>query len=384
MGYSMKKFICIVVVLAFAFLPLFPADFAKAEGQEGSAAEILFEAETGQVLYSKNPDKKLAMASVTKTMTLLLIAEAIQSGEMSLDEKVRASTNAFGAEGSVIWLEAGEEMSAAELIEAVVVSSANDACIALAEHLAGSEAAFVKMMNVRAKELGLKNTRYTNCVGYDENGHYSTARDIAVLTAKLMEYEVLRSYWLIWLDYLRGGETQLVNTNKLVRYYNGIIGGKTGTTDGAGYCLTVCAERKDMRFVAVALGCKSDDERFDRCEALLDYGFDNYQKFTPEQEFSKLLPIKVVRGAQTEIVPIIEQQGVECIIKKGSAGRVEYEYSFVEEVEAPVERGQFLGEYLVTLDGEPVFRSDIIANEDIPRLDFWRCLGMVFGEIISM
>lgn len=380
----MKKIICFMVGLAVAALPFLPTGIAKASEQEGSSAEILFEAETGQVLYSKNPDKKLAMASITKTMTLLLIAEAIKSGEMSLDEKVKTSSNASGAEGSVIWLEPGEEMSVAELIEAVVVSSANDACIALAEHLAGSEAAFVKMMNTRAKELGLNNTRYTNCVGYDENGHYSTARDIAVLTAKLMDFEVLRSYWLIWLDYLRGGETQLVNTNKLVRYYNGIIGGKTGTTDGAGYCLSVCAERKDMRFVAVALGCESDDERFDRCEELLDYGFDSFQKFTPEQDFSKLLPIKVVRGAEAEIVPIIEQQGVECIIKKGSASKVEYEYTFVEQVEAPVEKGQFLGEYLVTLDGETVFRSDIIANSDIPRMDFWRCLGLIFSEIISM
>lgn len=379
----MKKIICVMLSLfiAAAFFPTAPA---KAAEQSGSAAEILYEAETGQVLYSKNPDKKLAMASVTKTMTLLLIAEAIKSGEMSLEERVKASANASGAEGSVIWLEAGEEMSAAELIEAVVVSSANDACIALAEHLAGSEAAFVKMMNARAKELGLSNTRYTNCVGYDENGHYSTARDIAVLTAKLMEYESLRSYWLIWLDYLRGGETQLVNTNKLVRYYNGIIGGKTGTTDGAGYCLTVCAERKDMRLVAVALGCASDDERFERCEELMNYGFDGFQKFTPEQDFSKLLPIKVVRGASSQTVPIIERQGVECIIKKGSASRVEYEYTFVEQVEAPVEKGQFLGEYLVTLDGETVFRSDIISNEDVPRMNFLRCLGLVLEEIISM
>ncbi|MCH5204478.1 MAG: D-alanyl-D-alanine carboxypeptidase [Oscillospiraceae bacterium] len=380
----MKKMICFIIGLAVAALPFFPTCFVKAAEQESASAEILFEAGTGQILYSKNPDKKLAMASVTKTMTLLLVAEAIKSGEMSLDEKVKASSRASGAEGSVIWLEPGEEMSVAELIEAVVVSSANDACIALAEHLAGSEAAFVKMMNARAKELGLKNTRYTNCVGYDENGHYSTARDIAVLTAKLMEFEVLRSYWLIWLDYLRGGKTQLVNTNKLVRYYDGIIGGKTGTTDGAGYCLSVCAERKDMRLVAVALGCKSDDERFDKCEGLLDYGFDSFQKFTPEQDISKLLPIKVVRGAESEIVPIIEQQGVECIIKKGSAYKVEYEYTFVEQVEAPVEKGQFLGEYLVTLDGETVFRSDIVANGEIPRMDFWRCLGLVFGEIISM
>lgn len=380
----MKKLFCFFLAFMTALLSVFPTLSASAAQTESSSAEILFEAETGQVVYSKNPDQKLAMASITKTMTLLLIAEALKSGEMSLEEKVKASTNASQADGSVIWLRAGEEMTAGDLIKAVVVSSANDACIALAEHLAGSEAAFVKMMNARAKELGLKNTRYTNCVGYDASGHYSTARDIAVITAELMKCEVLRSYWLIWLDYLRGGETQLVNTNKLVRYYNGIIGGKTGTTDGAGYCLTVCAERKDMRFVAVALGCKSDKERFDKCEELLDYGFDGFQKFTPEQDFSKLLPIKVTRGAKSQISPIIAQQGVECIIKKGSAQNVEYEYTFVEQVEAPVKKGQFLGEYLVTLDGAAVFRSEIIAAEDIPRMDFWRCLALIFREIISM
>lgn len=380
----MKKLFCFFLAFMTALLSVFPTLSASAAQTESSSAEILFEAETGQVVYSKNPDQKLAMASITKTMTLLLIAEALKSGEMSLEEKVKASTNASQADGSVIWLRAGEEMTAGDLIKAVVVSSANDACIALAEHLAGSEAAFVKMMNARAKELGLKNTRYTNCVGYDASGHYSTARDIAVITAELMKCEVLRSYWLIWLDYLRGGETQLVNTNKLVRYYNGIIGGKTGTTDGAGCCLTVCAERKDMRFVAVALGCKSDKERFDKCEELLDYGFDGFQKFTPEQDFSKLLPIKVTRGAKSQISPIIAQQGVECIIKKGSAQNVEYEYTFVEQVEAPVKKGQFLGEYLVTLDGAAVFRSEIIAAEDIPRMDFWRCLALIFREIISM
>ncbi len=382
---KIKRTTCFLLCAILMIIIIIPRGSAYAETTSGGAeAEILFEANTGQVIYSKNPDKKLPMASITKTMTLLLVAEAIKRGEMSLEEKVKASVNASDADGSVIWLRAGEEMSAAELIEAVVVSSANDACIALAEHIAGSEAAFVKMMNERAKELGLKNTRYTNCVGYDESGHYSTARDIAIITAELMNCEVLRSYWLIWLDYLRGGETQLVNTNKLVRYYNGIVGGKTGTTDNAGYCLSVCADRKDMRYIAVALGCDSDEERFDRCEELLDYGFDNYQKFTPEQDASKLLPIKVVRGAKSEIVPIIEQQGVECVIKKGSASKVEYEYTFVEQVEAPVEKGQFLGEYLVTLDGAAVFRSDIIANEDIPRMDIWRCLGLILSEIISM
>lgn len=379
----MKRLIC----AATAALMIMTSGMAYAEqtGQETAhpKAEILIEAETGQVLYSENPDTKLPMASVTKVMALLIWAEEIEAGELSLDEKVKTTSYASSMDGSVIWLEAGEEMTAAELIEAVIISSANDACVSLAEHTAGSEAQFVKQMNKRAAELGMKNTRYKNCVGFDEDGHYSTARDIAAATAELMDHEVFRGWMLTWMDYLRGGETQLVNTNKLVRYYDGILGGKTGTTDNAGCCLTVCAERGDMRLVAVTLGNESDDERFDSAEKLLDYGFGSFEKFTPEIDYSQLTPIKVKRGTETEAVPIVADRS-ECVIKKGRAGSVKYEYTFVEQLEAPVEKGQFVGEYLVTLDGAEVFRSEIVADKEIPRMDFLRCLGLILSEVISM
>ena len=356
---------------------------AEESAEKNPKAEILIEAETGQVLYSENADLKLPMASVTKVMALLIWAEEIEEGTLSLEETVKATSYAASMDGSVIWLEAGEEMTAAELIEAVIISSANDACVALAEHTAGSEAQFVKQMNRRAAELGMKNTRYKNCVGFDEEGHYSTARDIATVTAELMEHEVFRGWMLTWLDYLRGGETQLVNTNKLVRYYDGILGGKTGTTDNAGCCLTVCAERGDMRLVAVTLGNESDEERFDSAESLLDYGFGSFEKFSPEIDYSQLDPIKVKRGVESEAVPVVEDRS-ECVIKKGRSGSVKYEYTFVEELEAPVEKGQFVGEYLVTLDGIEVFRSDIVAEKDIPRMDFLRCLWLILSEMITM
>ena len=379
----MKRLIC----AATAALMIMTSGMAYAEqtGQETAhpKAEILIEAETGQVLYSENPDTKLPMASVTKVMALLIWAEEIEAGELSLDEKVKTTSYASSIDGSVIWLEAGEEMTAAELIEAVIISSANDACVSLAEHTAGSEAQFVKQMNKRAAELGMKNTRYKNCVGFDEDGHYSTARDIAAATAELMNHEVFRGWMLTWMDYLRGGETQLVNTNKLVRYYDGILGGKTGTTDNAGCCLTVCAERGDMRLVAVTLGNESDDERFDSAEKLLDYGFGSFEKFTPDIDYSQLTPIKVKRGTETEAVPVVADRS-ECVIKKGRAGSVKYEYTFVEQLEAPVEKGQFVGEYLVTLDGAEVFRSEIVADKEIPRMDFLRCLGLILSEVISM
>ena len=380
----MKKFICVLLVTAIAFTIYFPAANKTARAEASRKAEILYEANTGQVIFSQNADQKLPMASVTKVMSLLLWAEDIESGKLSLDDRIKASSYASSAEGSVIWLSPGEELTAAELLEAVIVSSANDACIALAEHSAGSEAQFVKRMNVRAAELDMTGTRYTNCVGYDDSGHYTTARDVAVATAELMKHEVFRGWMLTWLDYLRGGETQLVNTNKLVRTYNGMLGGKTGTTENAGCCFTACAERGELRLVAVALGCEDDDERFSTVKGLLDYGFDSFEKFTPETDYSKLVPIKVTRGVSDKIEPIIKNQGADCIIRKGRSSDVKYEYTFVEQCEAPVKRGQFLGEYLVTLDGAEVFRSEIVAKEDVARMNFWRCLKMVFKELVSM
>lgn len=387
----MEKFRRILCVILCAALLMMPGTACAESGAESSAdsqpegaprAAVLMEAETGQILYSVNAHEKLPMASITKVMSLLVLADFIDSGDLQLTDSVKASSYASSAEGSVIWLNAGEEMTAAELLEAVIVSSANDACIALAEHTAGSEAGFVKLMNKRARKMGLKNTKFTGCVGFDDEGHYSSAEDIAVMTAELMEKEYYRGWLLTWLDYLRGGETQLLNTNKLVRYYDGILGGKTGTTDGAGCCLAACAQRGDMRLVAVVLGCGEDPARFDRAEELLDYGFSGFERFTPEVDSRELKPIPVERGEFTTVQPMVESYG-GCIIKKGCSGSVKYEYTFVEKAEAPVEKGQFLGEYLVTLDGVEVYKSDIVAKNDIRRMSFGMYLVGVLGELIS-
>lgn len=381
----MKKiisFLCAALCAAAALLPVSAAAQETDAGERAPGAAILMEADTGQVLYSVNAQEKLPMASITKVMSLLVLADFIDEGKLQLTDRVKASSYASSAEGSVIWLSAGEEMTAAELLEAVIVSSANDACIALAEHVAGSEAQFVKLMNRRARDMGLKNTKFTGCVGFDAEGHYSSAEDIAVMTAELMNKEYYRGWLLTWLDYLRGGETQLLNTNKLVRYYDGILGGKTGTTDGAGCCLAACAQRGDMRLVAVVLNCGEDPARFDRAEELLDYGFSGFERFTPEVDGRELIPIKVERGESAEIRPVVKDRG-ECIIKKGRSGSVKYEYTFVEKVEAPVEKGQFLGEYLVTLDGIEVFRSDIVAREEVRRMNFGRYLLRILGELVT-
>ncbi len=391
----MKKLQRIIGIILCAALTLLPvnaysensraaenAESAEAAEASSPKAAVLMEAETGQILYSLNSSEKLPMASITKVMSLLVLSDYIDEGKLELTDTVKASSAASAAEGSVIWLEPGEEMTAAELLEAVIVSSANDACIALAEHTAGSEAQFVKLMNARAKKMGLKNTRFTGCVGYDSGGHYSSAEDIAVMTAELMEKEYYRGWLLTWLDYLRGGATQLLNTNKLVRYYDGILGGKTGTTDNAGCCLTCCAERGNMRLVAVVMGCGDDPQRFDKTEELLDYGFSGFERFTPEIDSRELKPLPVTRGEVNTIDLMIEKRG-ECIIKKGRSGSVKYEYTFVESVEAPVEKGQFLGEYLVTLDGKEIFRSEIVAKNEVRRMNFGMYFFRILGEIIT-
>ena len=377
--------VCALLCAAVIFLPGRACAESAAESAQGDSAPraaLLMEAETGQVLYSVNAAEKLPMASITKVMSLLVLADFIDDGTLKLEDRVAASSYASSAEGSVIWLEPGEEMTAAELLEAVIVSSANDACIALAEHTAGSEAQFVKLMNRRAKSMGLRGTKFTGCVGFDAEGHYSTAEDIAVMTAELVQKEYYRGWLLTWLDYLRGGGTQLLNTNKLVRTYDGILGGKTGTTDGAGCCLTVCAERGGMRLVAVVLGCGEDPARFDRAEELLDYGFTGFEKYTPTVDSREMKPVPVTRGESPEVRPMVSTLG-ECVIKKGRSSGVKYSYTFVEGVEAPVEKGQFLGEFLVTLDGTEVFRSDIVAAAEVQRMTFGRYLLAVLGELVS-
>lgn len=383
-----QRIICITICAALLLIP--PSAYAQesdpaapqTEFTDQPKAAVLMEAQTGQILYSVNAQAKLPIASITKVMSLLVLADMIDDSTLQLTDKVKASSYASSVGGSVIWLVPGEEMTAAELLEAVIVSSANDAVTALAEHTAGSEAQFVKLMNKRAKDMGLKNTRFTGCIGFDADGHYSSAEDIAVMTAELMEKEYYRGWLLTWLDYLRGGGTQLLNTNKLVRYYNGILGGKTGTTDAAGCCLTACAERGEMRLVAVVLGCGEDPARFDRTEELLDYGFSAFERFTPEVDSRQLKPISVDRGEASEVMPMIKQRS-DCIIKKGRAADVKYEYTFVEKLDAPVEKGQFVGEYLVTLDGAEVFRSEIVAKQDVRKMSFFMYLTKVLSELIN-
>ena len=350
-----------------------------------SKSAIVTECSTGQVLYEHNGREKLPMASVTKLMCMLIWAEEMQAGRLSFDDTIRCSSYASSRDGSVIWLMPNEEMSARDIIKSVVIASANDATTALCEHIAGSEKDFVRLMNEKAESLGMKDTHYKNCVGYDEDGHYTTAYDIALLCGEVSRYDYYNEFFNTRLDYVRDGDkaAQLLNTNKLMRYYNGIIGGKTGTTDNAGCCLAVWAKRGNMTICAVSLGCKEDNDRFDACESLLDYGFNGYELYKAVADSSKLIPVEVDKGLKKE-TDIRIKRLVNMVIPKGSSSDISYEYIISEKLTAPVSYGQTVGKVTATLYDEIIFESDIISVYEIEEMSFWKAFFIILARIFAI
>ncbi len=351
----------------------------------GANAAIVTECTTGQVLFESGAKQKLPIASVTKLMCLLIWAEEIEAGRLSFDDIVTCTAHANSMDGSVIWLETGEQMTAGELIKSVVIASANDACVALCEHISGTEEAFVNRMNKRAAELGMNDTQYRNCVGFDDSEHYSTAYDIAILCAEVSKYDIYDEFYATRLDYVREGErqTQLLNTNKMMQYYSGIMGGKTGTTDGAGCCLAVWAKRGSMTLCAVELGCAESEQRFDICENLLDYGFNGFEVFKAKADSSQLSPIPIENGIEKQ-VDIRVKRLMTAIIPRGKSSKVEYEYTVSEGLTAPVEYGQVVGAVTATLDGEEIFRSDIVTVYEVEELTFIKSLWIILCEIFKI
>lgn len=348
-------------------------------------AYILTEASTGRVLSSYNENERLSIASVTKVMVLLIIAEEIKAGRLDFSDEVPVSAYANSMDGSVIWLEQGEIMTAGDMIKSLTISSANDACVALAEYISGSEEEFVKRMNKRAAMLGMKDTSFSNCVGYDDGNHYSTARDVAVMTAELFKYDYFSEFMLTRLSSVRTGterETQLLNTNKLASTYDGILGGKTGTTDNAGYCLTECAERGGMKIISVVLGASKEDDRVSLSKYLLDSGFNEWQMFQPEIDTEKLLPIKVERGVAKSIELELEKSPL-CVIPKGSGKNIEYVYYLPESITAPVKAGQIIGEVKAMLGGEVVFISDVLTKGETQELTFFKSFEILIGRFFK-
>lgn len=355
---------------------------AVADASLPARSAVLMEEETGRILFEKNPDEKMAPASITKVMTLLLTMEAIEAGQIRLTDQATCSEYAASMGGSQIWLEPGEEMSVDDLLKATAIASANDAAVALAEMVAGSEDAFVARMNERAGELGMENTVFLNATGLDNAGHFSTARDIALMSRALLAHPLISEYCKVWMSSLRGGETQLVNTNKLVRFYDGCTGLKTGTTDGAGSCLAASAKRKGLSLIAVTLGSSTSAERFSAARGLLDYGFANYMRM-PLVPLEELEPVKVTRGVQDEVA-LRSSQPESVLLPAGQKVTLQQEPTTVESVEAPVQAGQKLGSVVVKMNDEVLLEYDLLAAESVGRMTVLTGFQALWGALCAM
>ena len=346
-------------------------------------AAILIEPGTGRVLYEKSPDETMPIASITKLMTLLLTFEAIHEGKLTTETQVPVSEHAYHMGGSQIWLEPGEQFTLDEMLRAICVSSANDAAVAVAELVGGSEPVFVERMNARAAELGMEHTTFRNACGLDTEGHLSTARDVATLSRYILNTcpEILH-YTGIWTDSLRGGQTQLVNTNKLLRRYNGITGLKTGTTSGAGVCISASAERDGLTLIAVVLGAPSSADRFNAAAALLDYGFANYAA-APLPQMQRPLTLAVKHSTERS-VPLDYSALPETILtEKGAAASLRAELTVPETLEAPVERGQSVGKAAVYEGDALLAEYDVYAAADAPLLTFDAALKLLWQSLLG-
>ena len=355
---------------------------ALSEDDISSPSAVLMDAESGKILFEKNAHEQRACASITKVMTLTLVMEAVDSGKIHMDDVVTASAHAASMGGSDIWLEEGEQMTVDEMIKATAVASANDAAVALAEFVCGSEDDFVAAMNEKAAQLGMEDTTFKNCNGLDEEGHITSAYDVALMSRELIRHEKIYDYTTIWLDSLRGGETQIVNTNKLLRSYDGITGLKTGTTGDAGSCITATAQRDGLSLIAVVLGADSGKERFRDAAALLDYGFANYES----RELSlndELSPI-TVEGGMEDSVSISCEDSTSLTVPKGEGEGIEKTLDIPESIPAPVTKGDLIGQLTFLLNGEELASFDIVADDDVEEKSFGSIMRLLLYSLIKM
>ena len=375
----MKRFVSLALAL-FLLAAAIPA--VGAEGDSplslSCASAVLMEKETGSLLFEENAHEKLEPASVTKIMTLLLIMEAVDSGRLSLEDTVTVSAYAAGMGGSQVYLEEGEQMSVGEMIKCVTVVSGNDCAVALAEHLAGSETAFVSLMNQRAQELGMADTTFLNCTGLPAQGHVTSAYDIALMSRELiLNHPSIRQYTTIWMDSIRGGEFGLTNTNRLIRFYPGATGLKTGSTDSALYCMSATAERDGMELIAVVMKAPSTSQRFEDAKSLLDYGFANYTLSSVYPD-SPLAPVEVLLGAQGQVQPQLQRE-CKLLVRRGEESQISTRLTLAERVEAPVDEGQILGQLEVYVGDELRDTIPILAAQGVDRLS----VPGIFSQLLS-
>ena len=379
----MKRLIAVLLALLLLTVPALALEPLSGDELPISApAATVMECSTGSVLYEKNAYEHLSPASVTKVMTMLLVMEAVDGGTLSLTDEVTASARAASMGGSQIWLEEGERMTVAEMLKCVAVVSANDCCVALAEHLCGSEEAFVNRMNARAEELGLADTHFTSCSGLtDSDEHYTCAHDLAVISRELLRHDGIRAYTTIWMDSIRGGKFGLSNTNKLIYYYPGATGLKTGFTSKAMYCLAASAERDGTQYVAVVLHAETSAERFESAKALLSYAFANYALVSPSQA-GALPPVTVTLGTQAQVQPVLPE-GPCLLLEKGSTAKLRWEPELPESVPAPVRAGDVLGT-LCVYDGEELLQTlPLSAASDVPQMRLWQRFLLLLGSLAS-
>ena len=378
----MKRLGWILVVLAMV-VGVLPFRGRAVELDVAGKSALLMEIATGTVLYESNAHEQLAPASVTKVMTMLLIMEAIDSGKIRWDDTVTASEAAAEKGGSQIYLKVGESMSVSDMVKSIAVSSANDCACAMAEHLAGSEGAFVEMMNARAKELGMNDTNFVNCTGLDDGEeavkHRTSAHDIAVMSRQLLKYHPdITKYTTIWMDTVRNGAFGLSNTNKMIRFYQGTTGLKTGFTSGAGYCLSASAERDGLGLIAVVMGCETSQDRFGACKSMLDYGFANFALVKPEMTQQLEVPVKLGKAEAVTAVPGTEP---ELLVDKAQRNNITTEVQLEPEVQAPVSQGQRLGTMTVRAGEQVLAQVPLVAEKSVERLNFGDLFVRVLKQI---
>ena len=373
-----KIWLLVALMLLLGALPVQAATLDVA----GKSA-VLMDVATGKVLYENNAHEALPPASVTKVMTMLLIMEAIDSGKIGWDDMVTASEAAAAKGGSQIYLKVGETMSVTDMVKSIAVSSANDCACAMAEHIAGSESAFVQMMNARARELGMNDTNFVNCTGLDDGeeakDHKTSAYDIGVMSRQLLKYHPeIKKFTTIWMDTVRSGAFGLSNTNKLVRFYSGATGLKTGFTSGAGYCLSASAQRDGMELVAVVMGCDTSANRFAACKSMLDYGFANFALVSPQISGELEIPVKL--GAEKSVTAV-PGEDAQLLIDKSQRDMVTTDFSLEESVSAPVSRGQRLGTMTVRAGEQILMEIPLVAKTGVARLTWGDLFLRLLGNI---
>lgn len=394
MRFIKRKMVLLFTVFVFAFVFCNPLNI-HADGMEEevipasgemnitSKAAVLMEASTGQVLFERQAQERLPIGTLNKIMTVLLVAEAIDRGEMKLTDMVTAGSNAFSATGAVIWLTAGEKMSVEELLKGVIIGNANDASIALAEALAGSQEAFATKMNQRAAELGMSNTNFINCTGYDAENQYSTAYDVALMSRELVKHKTMHPYMTCWMDSVRGGSTSVVNANVLVKNYNGIIGVKAGYTEASRNCLSAAATRNDMTYIAVVLGCEDKDIRFSEAKMLMNSGFANYQVVSPTVPSEVLSPIKVTGGTARQVALKVENPA-SLVVPNGTSKDITHEAVLPEKLSAPVQAGQVIGRISFYRGDKLLYESNLVAAEGVEEMTFFKAFDVLFNNMLKM